>query len=356
MGLLKGDVLTPKWQTAEVSDANDNLYYFPIKHTIGEYFLCQIDDQYFVFSLKNKRVLTHKSKTGIGKYFQVIQYDTSNTRCLNPATKELEIMLKKNSLGRLDRQKFEILSILARREKDDFGKFAVGDEIFDTEKEAKKYLDSLEDKTVQVTDKNGKVTKKELTVRHNVHSIDELAKVFEAEQGEFPEQVKEIKAYLKSLDITQIVTPLRNITEFLNDDLIAENSGFLGAGMDRVQRLDGTLRQVTNVPVKPKGNMTKFIIIGLIVTVAALGLYAANEGGVFKGITDFTTNLSKVGEGFKGIPAPGSFNIVPKTAQYTDLEIQNQYPDCDSLTTAINAGSIDYNRLSDTMKGLVDTC
>lgn len=358
LGLLKGQVLGPKFTTAEVSDANDNLYYFPIKHTIGDHFICEIDNQYFAFSLKNKRILTHKSKSGIGKYFQIIQYDTSNTRCLKPTTKELEIMLKENSLGKLDREKFEILSILARREKKDFGLWMVGEEAFETEKEARAYFDSLDDKTITKKDKNGKEVKEELKVYHNVHTIEALVKVFEAEEGEFPKKVKEIKKYLNSLDIREIVTPLRPITEFITNDLIAEDAGFLGEGMARAQRLDGTLREVTNVPVKPKGNMMKFMVIGLIVVVGVLGIYAANESGAFKGISDFTNNLGTIGEGFKGLPAPGQIVRAPPAGSpdYSDNAIMAKYPDCTSLEADVNAGLVDYNKLSSTVQGFLDSC
>ncbi len=92
-------------------------------------------------------------------------------------------------------------------------------------------------------------------------------------RGVFPDQVKEIDAYLKSLDIKKIVTPLRRITDFITDDLIATNSSFLGEGVARYRRLDGTLRQITNVPVKPKGNMMKYMLILMPVIIGALILF-----------------------------------------------------------------------------------
>ncbi len=356
MGLLKGQVLTPKWTTAEITDSNDNIWFVPIKHTIGDKFLVEIDNNYYAFTLKNKRVLTNKSKTGLGKYFQIIQFDTSNTHCLKPTTKELEIMLKENSLGKLDRQKFDILSILARREKGNFGTWSVGEMDFETEQEAKDYLDSLDEKFVLKKDKNGKEEKVFLQIKHNIHSIDDLYQVFEKQAGEFPEKVKEIKRYLDSLDIRHIVTPLRPITEFITSDLIAEDASFLGEGMARAQRLDGTLRAVTNVPVKPKGNMMKYMIVAFVIVIGVLGVYALSESGALDGITDFTDNLGTIQEGFKGLPAPGQIQRGGSGADYSDASIMAAYPDCDSIRTGINEGTVDYNKLSSNMKSLVDTC
>ena len=358
LGILKGEVLGPKWTTAEISDSNDNLYYFPIKHTIGDHFLCEIDNQYFAFSLKNKRILTHKSKTGIGKYFQIIQYDTSNTRCLKPTTKELELMLKENSLGKLDREKFEILSILARREKKNFGTWSVGEEVFENEKDAVNYLASLEDKTITKTDRNGKAIQEELKVIHNVHSIAELAKIFEAEEGEFPKKVKEIKKYLNSLDVREIVTPLRPITDFITNDLIAEDPGFLGEGMARAQKLDGTLREVTNVPVKPKTNTMKYLVVALIIGIVIAAVFGLNESGALKGVTDFVDNLSTIQEGFKGLPSPtqGIQRSNTGGVDYSDASLMSKYPDCNAMLVDINAGTIDYNKLSSQMQGFIDNC
>jgi len=360
MPILKGEVLGPKFTTAIISDSDDRVHFVPIKHTIGDYFLVQIDDKYFAFTLRGKRILTHRSKTGIGKSFQIIQYDTSNTHCLKPTTKELEIMLKENSLGKLDRQKLDILSILSRREKSNFGKWSVGKKEFETEKEANDYLAGLKERDehwVEESDENNKKVKAFLTVKHNIHSIDDLALIFEKQKGEFPEKVKEIKSYLDSLDVKHIVTPLRNITEFIEHDLVTEDSGFLGEGMSRVQRLDGTLREVTNVPVKPKGNMMKYMVVALVIGIVIAGGYALNESGALKGITDFTDNLGTIQEGFKGLPAPGQIQRASSGGvDYSDTAIMNKYPDCNALEDDINSGLVDYNKLSTQMQGFIDSC
>ncbi len=347
MGFLKGQVLTPKFTTAEITDSDDRIYYVPIKHTIGDYFLAEIDGKYFAFSLHNARRLTHRSKSGLGKSFQIIQYDTSHFSPINPTTKELELMLKKNSIGKVDRRLHNILSILSRREKDTFGKYLVGKKIFDSKAEAETYCEET--------------GKDKAEIKWDVHNIQDLFEVFKKEEGEFPEQVREINKYLKALDIDHVVTPVRKITEFITDDLIATKPSFLGESVARYQRLDGTLREVTNVPVKPKTNTMKYLIIAFVGVIGVLGAYSLSESGALDGLFEFTDNLSTIQEGFKGIPAPGSFQQggagkVVGGVDYSDASIMAKYPDCASMQAAVNAGTLDYNKLTSTMKGLFDSC
>jgi hypothetical protein len=357
MGILKGKVLTPKFMTAQITDAEDRVYFVPIKHTIGNYFLAEIDGKFFAFDLQGARKLTHRSKSGLGKSFQMIQYDTSHYSSLKPTTVALEKMLKANGLGKMDRRLHHILTILARREKENFGLWSVGKEDFETLELAQEYLDSLTKKTITVKDKNGVETEQELEIIHNVHNINDLVKIFEGEEGEFPDQVKEIKAYLKSLDVDHIVTPLRPITDFITDDLIATKASFQGEVVSRYQRLDGTLRNITNVPVKPPSNIMTYLIVGLIVGIGIAGVYGLSESGALDEVYKFTDNLSTIQEGFKGLPAPGAIQRSSTGGtDYTDASIMANYPGCDSLSAAINDGTIDYNNLSTNMKGMVDSC
>lgn len=362
-GLLKGQVLTPKFTTVEITDSDDRIHYVPLKHTIGDYFLVEIEGKFFAFTMKNARILTHRSKSGLGKAFQVIQYDTSNFSSLSPTTKELELMLHKNSLPKMDRRMHNILQILARREKNDFGMYQVGEEMFETEKDAQKYLNSLSEEQRKWTyvDSDGDEVTEKLKVTHNVHSIDELVKVFEAEKGEFPDQVREIKKYLKGLDVDYIVTPLRRITDFIQRDLIATDPTFLAEGITRYQRMDGQIHDVTNVPVKPKSNIMKYMMFLMPVIIGVLIIFIGMSEGWFDDIIAFTDNLGTIQEGFKGLPAPGQFQSgtagkVVGGIDYSDAAIQSAYPSCEAITEAINSGILDYNKLTESMKGLVDTC
>ena len=143
MGILNGrDQLTSKFITAEITDSSNRVHYVPIKHTIGEYFVVDLDGHFYAFTMKDARILTHR-KTAT-KSFQVIQYDTSHYSSIKPETKELEIALKKNSLPRMDRMLHDVLRVLGRREKDNKDEF-------------------------------------------EPHRIDELIEMFSEKEGEFPE-------------------------------------------------------------------------------------------------------------------------------------------------------------------------
>ena len=61
MGVLSGrDILTSKFITAEITDSEDRIHYVAIKHTIGDYFVADLDGKFFAFTLKNARILTHR--------------------------------------------------------------------------------------------------------------------------------------------------------------------------------------------------------------------------------------------------------------------------------------------------------
>ena len=75
MGVLSGrDILTSKYITAEITDSEDRIHYVAIKHTIGDFFVADLDGKFFAFTLQNARILTHR--VTMTKSFRVIQFDT----------------------------------------------------------------------------------------------------------------------------------------------------------------------------------------------------------------------------------------------------------------------------------------
>ena len=309
MGVLSGkDLLTGKYITAMITDDKNQIHFVPIKHTIGDYFVTDIDGDLYAFSLKDARLLTYKR---IGaKTFQVIQYDTCNFTSLKPEIKELELVLKKNSLPKVDSMLHNVLRVLARREKENF----------------------------------------------SPHNIKDLMAVFAEQAGQFPEEVRNIKAYLDELDINEIVTPVRKVTDFIQGDLVATVPSFLGESIPRYQRLDNEHKKITNTPIKGTGGMMKVVVLIAIIVIGMLAVFVAYDQGAFDGIFDFTDNLSTIGEGFSGLPSPtGGFQAgVSGGIDYSDDAIMAKYTP-ESLKAAINNGEIDYNKLSSGMKAMVDS-
>jgi hypothetical protein len=308
MGIVSGkDILSGKYLTAEITDEKNRVHYVPIKHTIGDYFVADIDHQIYAFSLKDARILTNK--TLFKKAFQLIQYDTCNFTSLKPEIKELELMLIKNGLPKMDTMLHNVLRVLARREKKEFKE----------------------------------------------HSIPDLVATFAEHAGQFQEEVRNIKAYLDELDIDHIVTPVRKVTDFIQNDLVTTMPSFLGEAIPRYQRMDEQHKKMTNTPVKGTGGLMKIIAIVAIIIVGMLAVFVAYDQGAFDGITDFADNLGTIGEGFSGLPSPtGGFQTgVQGGIDYSDAAIQAAYTP-EGLKIAINNGEVDYDKLSGGMKAMVD--
>ena len=298
--------MTAKFITAEITDSEDRIHYVPIKHSIGDFFIADLDGKFFVFTLKNARILTHR--VTMTRSFRVIQFDTSHYSSLRPETKELELLLAKNSLPKMSGMLHNVLRVLARREKHEF----------------------------------------------KPHSIIDLVSEFADKQGEYPEEVRNIKNYLLELDVDTIVTPVRKVTDFIQEDLIATSPSFLGELVPRIQRLDNEHRKITNTPIKGTGGMLKLAVIVLMAIVIAVGVFYASEQGMFDGVMSTIDSLGTVGEGLSGLPSPTQgFQTTGAGMDFSDAAIQAQYTP-EELQVAVNNGEVDYNKLSSNMKEMLE--
>jgi hypothetical protein len=307
MGVLSGrDIMTAKFITAEITDSEDRIHYVPIKHSIGDFFIADLDGKFFVFTLKNARILTHR--VTMTRSFRVIQFDTSHYSSLRPETKELELLLARNSLPKMSGMLHNVLRVLARREKHEF----------------------------------------------KPHSIIDLVSEFADKQGEYPEEVRNIKNYLLELDVDTIVTPVRKVTDFIQEDLIATSPSFLGELVPRIQRLDNEHRKITNTPIKGTGGIMKIAVIILLSIVIVVGIVYANDQGIFDGVMSTIDSLGTVGEGLSGLPSPTQgFQTPGAGMDFSDAAIQAQYTP-EELQVAVNNGEVDYNKLSSNMKDMLE--
>lgn len=188
------------------------------------------------------------------------------------------------------------------------------------------------------------------------HDIDEIVRAFSnyEDNPKYTEEVKNIKKFLDELDVTTIVTPVRKITDFITEDLIATSPSFLGELLPRYQRLDAEHKKITNTPQKSSGIMMKIIVIALMAVVIVVGLVYAMQEGVFDGIGEFIESMGTLGEGLSGLPSPTAGFDIPSATDYSDETIMERYPTPELLKAAINRGEIDYNNLSSFIKDLVD--
>ena len=186
------------------------------------------------------------------------------------------------------------------------------------------------------------------------HSIIDLVSEFADKQGQYPEEVRDIKNYLLELDVDTIVTPVRKVTDFIQEDLIATSPSFLGELLPRIQRLDNEHRKITNTPVKGTIGMLKIMVIILMGVVIVGGLYYANDQGIFDGISEFTDSMGTIGDGLGGLPSPmQGFQSGAVGDDYSDDAIQAKYTP-EELKVAVNNGEVDYNKLSSNMKDMLE--
>ena len=301
-------IYSPKYITAEITDDNDNIHFFPITKDFDGYFVVEINKQLYAFTTKGARILRYKQK--IVRSFGVIQYDVCNYRPIKPEIKELELMLKKNSLHKLNVRLFNILQLLGRREKADF----------------------------------------------KPHDINALIAEFEKEfGGEYPEKVAEIKSYLRELDIDHIVTPLRRITEFIHEDLIATSPNFIASVVPKLKSLDYEHKLITNTEIKGNKHLMKYIVVALCIGLVIAGIAIANDKGVFKPLQDVGAGLQDLGKSGIGIPSPMQGFQKPTADDYSDAAIQARFPTPESLKAAVQAGTIDYNKLSKFVQESIDS-
>ena len=298
MGILSGkDLLSGKYTTAIITDSDSQVHFVPIKHTLGDWFIVEIATKIFAFTLKNARYAIYR-KAG-AKSFKIIQYDTSNTRSLKPETKELELVLKKNALPRMNQMLFNILRLLGRKEKDNFQN----------------------------------------------HNLKELTDELTLREEQYPEEVRNIKTFLESLDIDEIVTPVRKVTDFIWDDIIAEDPGFLGEMVPRLQRLDNEHKLTSNKPVGPKIAWMKFALIAMIAILIIVVIWYGYDEGWFKTFTD-------LGKSFENVKLPPIGQFTPSGVKDDKYYQENFTPQ--SLKAAVDRGEIDYDSLPPATQKVID--
>jgi len=291
MGVLSGkDIYSPKWITADITDASGLVHYVPIKYTIGEYFITELEGQVYAFKIQGSRIKTWR-KT-MAKSFRKLYYDTSHYLPISAQdTRELAVVLEKNNLPRINGMLFNILKLLSHREKQG----------------------------------------KEFTPHDLVKLAEELAR----HEDKYSEQVLNIKNFLTHLDTTKIITPVRKITEFIEDDLMATDPKFLGSIISSYQRTDLELKKVTNTAIDSKGAWLKILLIIMVIgLVGGIGYYMWDSG-----------ILEEFGiETMFGDITAGETEEERLMRVYTPLEMKR----------AVDAGQLDYDSLPKRIKDMVD--
>jgi len=300
LAILHGrDIFSSKWTTAEITDASNQLHFFPIKHVIGEYFPVTIDKQLYIFKIDGRRIKTHRPTAA--KSFRVLQYNTSHFLPVSAEISELELMLKKNNLPRVDGTLFSIMKILGRKEK---GKF-------------------------------------------EPHEIQKMLEQIADKKDEYSEEVRNMITYLDHLNIDKIVSPVKRLGEFLEGDLLETDPKFYATVQALHERADKGNKIITNAEIGPKVAWMKLMLVFMMIGMIGFVIYYGYDQGWFDSFTS-------IGEGFQGIgniiPAPGA-SFQPPGAKDDAYYQANFTPE--SLRAAIDRGEIDEDSLPTATKEMV---
>jgi hypothetical protein len=223
---------------------------------------------------------------------RVLIYDTSHYLPIaGPEITELAEILHKNNLPRMNLMMYGVFKMLSHREKQD---------------------QAFKD-----------------------HDLQLLVQTISGKQEQFSTESSQFNKYLQNLGVDKIVCPLRNVTEYIEDDLIATDPKFMGDILSALERLDYEHKKITNTPVTGKLPLLKLaLILGLVLVIVGVGYYAYSSGALSGLIPHF---------GSFGGPQPSTTN-----------GIMQKYPTPQALKQAIKDGKVDYNSLPADVKKMVD--
>lgn len=287
-----------KYTTAIIIDASDRPFFVPIKYVVGDYFLAEIEKQVYVFSLVGARIFT-KRQTAT-RSFRFTLYETSHFRPISPkANKELEIILERNHLPKVDGMLFTVLKMLGKREKDS---------------------------------KN--------TTLDAPHRLMDLIAEITKDENRYTQDVKNIKEYLDHLKVEEIVTPVRKMADFIEAEILETNAGFYGEIISRFKRTDIEHKIIMNKPVKTSKHLFKWIAVIMLVALVAAAALLLFGGGNMGGPPD----LSHLIPGFSGLTAPGASSVA---------DFQKLYPDPYLAKKAVDEGKLNENQIPPELRNLV---
>lgn len=298
MGITNGrDLLSSKFRTAIIIDSINTAHFVPIKYPIGDYFFAEINNELYAFDTKGDEF---KWRQNTAKSFGFQIFFTDHYKPISSHLKELELILEQNNLPKVGIKLHDLFSLLKLREKKPFEKF------------------DLEDIVRQL---------------------------YEAKDSD-PERFKQYKnviSFIEDLNITEICTPVKRITSFLDESLLATDPRFMGAVKTAVQNAFTENREINHRPITAKKGWLKIAAIILLITVIGLVLYLAYDSGAFEGVESM---LSPIGDiKFDVTPPP---SIAPNSAAA-------KYPSPEAAKAAIDRGEVRLTDFPPEMRALISS-
>ena len=292
MGILSGkDVFNSKYHTAVIINKDRRSFFVPIKHIIGNNFVAEIEGMLYCFELDGSRLITYRHT--MAKTFHWYVYSTSHYKPIDPEkVKELEIILHANSLPKVDNMLYNLIAILGKKEKN----LKPGEPFAG-------------------------------------HKLDDVINDIQQHKDENPELARNLITFIRQIGTTDIVTPLKDMSEFLARDFLTPDAAIFGTIVTAAQKAELGRKRVNNQPITGKNNMIKIVAIVVIITlVAGLGYYVYSSGVLSHGISMFPT-------------APGTSNTVNLA----------DYPTPESLAKAIHDKKVECGMLTNDQRNMVNT-
>jgi flagellar basal body-associated protein FliL len=297
------DVFTSKYITAIIRDSSGRGHIRHIKHCIGDYWVTDIDSMTYIFKVDDSRIITYKETAA--KSCRILFYSTKHYLPISAEKiKLIEDTLRMNSLPRINITMFGTFKLMSQKEK--------------------------QNKTKPFEN----------------HSIPKMVKTITESDKKFTMQAQNLQQFFENMAIYEIVTPVREITEFIEDDLLATDPKYLGDIYNSIQRTDFQHKKINNAKVDAKKPWVMIIaLVAIIAAVGFMGFFLISNGGLNGILPSFpTTQFSN----------PSTANAPATPGQkIPDSVIFQKYPNPADLQKAIQSGEITMNQLSPKVQDMV---
>ena len=264
----------------------------------------------YVFKLDGRQIKNYRKN--YEKVKGVLFYDTTHYKPIDASSKELEVVLEKNSLPKVNSTMAHVLKILGTKEKTNFKPHK---------------LDSL--------------TKQLSAMRNDKKSQDKAIQY----GYDYDKSILDIIYYIQSLSVDEIITPLRNVSNFIQDDLLATDPSFMGTVIEHYQRTDVEHKKVTNTPSLGGHSMFKMMLFVMIIMLSIGAGYIMYDEGYFTTNNPFNSVLPNS-------LIPNSVLVIDPS---NDAQVMKKYPTSKSLLHAIDQGELNYEDLSPTVQKMIDS-
>lgn len=176
--------------------------------------------------------------------------------------------------------------------------------------------------------------KRKFEAMETVKLIESLSKEKEKNPKRYTDH-EELIQFLKDQPLDKIVTPVRRITDFVDETILAPDPAIFGAIKTSMKMLLNENREVNHVEIKAKKGWMKIFLVMAVIAMGIAIAWFIYDGGY----------LDNIGASFGG-----SFGVI------SDEELRNKYPKCNQLVTAVDGGIVKYDQMSKTGQSIYDNC